>query len=196
MAQQQLATIIQRFQMEGRNGLLIVKRGTGSNLEEGTILFANGKMEEARVGRRTKFDAFKYLCTWEHYEFSLRTSDGKTLLFSSPPPVSEQYRSLDTPPSLLTPIPASLQFNPSITEKRTPEVVVIVPYHSRHQLSDGLQALEKMGLTRGHRRLFLLINGERSVAELARLTASNEDEVYQRLQDLEKAAVVHMVEKL
>lgn len=195
MVQQQLATIIQRIQMEGRNGLLFVKRGEGNNLEEGTILFTNGKMEDARVGRRTKFDAFKYLCTWEYYEFSFRTPDGKILLFSLPSPAPKEYRSPGPSPSSLRSTSTSSLFDSSPIEKRTPEEVVLVPQHSRHQLSDGLQAVEKMGLTRGHRRLFLLINGERSVAELARLTAFSEDEVYQRLHDLEKAAVIHMVEK-
>ena len=191
MVQEQLATIIQRIQMENRNGLLLVKRGEGSNLEEGTILFVNGKMEDARAGRRTKFDAFKYLCTWEHYEFSFRTPDGKSLLFSSPPSFSSttrEYKALHTPLSPLTP-PTPLQLNPLAVRRPAEE---LVPYHSRNQLSEALVVIEKMGLSRGHRRLFLLINGERSVSELARLTASAEDEVYQRLQDLEKAAVVHM----
>jgi hypothetical protein len=196
MMQQQLATIIQRIQMESRSGLLIVKRGKGSNGEEGTILFVNGKMEEARVGRRTKFDAFKYLCTWEHYEFSFKAPDGRTLLFSSPSPAPKADRlPPNTPPVPLARISVPLQLNPARVEKGTPESVILIPHHSRQRLSDGLQVIEKMGLTRGHRRLFLLINGERSIIELARLTASNEDEIYQRLHDLEEAAVVRMLEK-
>jgi hypothetical protein len=195
MVQQQLAAIIQQIQMEGRTGFLSVKRGEGRNLEEGTVLFINGKMEEARVGRRTKFDAFKYLCTWEHYEFLFRAPDGQGQLFSFPFSSFLAYRSPGNPLPPSTPVPSHLQANPSNLQKRITDSAVLIPYHSRHRLFDGLQVIEKMGLMRGHRRLFLLINGERSVAELARLTASSEDEVYQRLQDLEKAAVIHIAEK-
>lgn len=195
MAQQQLATIIQRIQMEGRSGLLRVKRGKGDTVEEGTILFVHGKMEDARTGRRTRFDAFKYLCTWEQYEFSFVMPDGKTLSFS-PPPTPREYRLPPDTPFIPLTIPDSPPIYPERAEKVTPGSVILVPCHSRQQIAYGLQVIEKMGLTRGHRRLFLLINGERSVAELARLMASPEDEIYQRLLDLEKAAVVHMIEKV
>jgi hypothetical protein len=196
MMQQQLATIIQRIQMESRSGLLIVKRGKESNKEEGTILFINGKMEEARAGRRTKFDAFKYLCTWEQYEFSFNAPDGRTLLFSSPSPAPKAYQLPPSTPSIpLARLSTPLQLKPAMVEKETPESTVLIPHHSRKRLAEGLQVIEKMGLTRGHRRLFLLINGERSVVELARLTASNKDELCQRLHDLEDAAVVYMLEK-
>jgi hypothetical protein len=195
MVQQQLATIIQNIQMEGRSGLLVVKRGQGGILEEGSILFVNGKMQEAKAGRRTKFDAFKYLCTWENYEFSFRTPDGQIQHITLPTPTSREHRAGPAPAQLSTPIPSSLRSNQNNTGGLVAWPYNFVPYHTRRQLSEGLQVVEKMGLTRAHRRLFMLVNGERSVAELARLTASSETEVYQHLQDLERAAVVRIQEK-
>lgn len=196
MAQQQLATIIQGIQMDGWSGLLVAKRGQRGSVEEGTILFADGKMQEAKVGRRAKFDAFKYLCTWENCEVSFRTPDGQRPYFpQNIPPPEKTTTSENSPASFPLPPPSS-----PIAEEETSSALLagfdtLVPYHTRSRPSDGLQIIENMGLTRGHRVLFLLINGERSISELARLTKSDESKVQQRLQDLEKAAVVRLFKR-
>jgi len=49
-----------------------------------------------------------------------------------------------------------------------------------------------MGLSRAHRRLFLLIDGKRSIDELAPLIGRTPDEVSELLRDLEHASVILM----
>lgn len=202
---QQLATVVQSIQVEGRTGLLMVRRGQGDSREEGTILFTNGKMQEARAGKRTSFAAFKYLCTWESYESSFRTPDGQTRLFtqSSPSTYSASMSPItpipvqNDPPTPTTPTapqtdPLNFTIQP-LTDSFTIDPYASIPCQSGYSLATALQIIENAGLTRAHRRLFLLINGERSIRELARITTSNEFDIYQKLQDIEKTKIVYFL---
>lgn len=53
-----------------------------------------------------------------------------------------------------------------------------------------MRLIEHMGLSRIHRRLFLLIDGGRTVKELIRLMAHEPEDVQRLLQDLERAGVI------
>ena len=55
-----------------------------------------------------------------------------------------------------------------------------------------MHLIEQMGLSRTHRRLFLLIDGGRTVKDLARLMAYEPEAVLRLLQDLERAGVIQM----
>src|SRR5262249_2339360 len=54
----------------------------------------------------------------------------------------------------------------------------------------ALQIIEKSGLTRAHRRLFLLIDGQRTIEELARLAGRSVEDVQVMLQDMERISVL------
>ncbi len=51
-------------------------------------------------------------------------------------------------------------------------------------------SFEFMGLTRSHRRIFLLIDGQRTVTELIHLMGGRADEVYAWLAELEEAGLI------
>jgi DNA-binding MarR family transcriptional regulator len=70
-----------------------------------------------------------------------------------------------------------------------PASVQTAPYHLR-SLDDGLQRIAFAGLSRAHRRLFLLIDGFRPTTELIRLMGRSQAEVESLLQDLERAGVI------
>ena len=55
-----------------------------------------------------------------------------------------------------------------------------------------MRLIEQMGLSRTHRRLFLLIDGGRTVKELIRLMAHEPEAVQRLLQDLERAGVIQI----
>lgn len=63
------------------------------------------------------------------------------------------------------------------------------PYHTR-QHDEAFRLLEHRGLSRAHRRLFLLIDGQRTMPELVRLMGRGQDEVQQLLRDLEAATLI------
>lgn len=70
-----------------------------------------------------------------------------------------------------------------------PDTGTLAPYRTR-QLDEALWLLERRGLSRAHRHLFLLIDGQRTVAELVRLTGRKQDEVQLLLRDLETATLI------
>lgn len=55
-----------------------------------------------------------------------------------------------------------------------------------------MHLIEQMGLSRTHRRLFLLIDGGRTVKELIRLMSQNPEDVQRLLYDLERAGVIQL----
>ena len=67
----------------------------------------------------------------------------------------------------------------------------VVPYLSR-PLEDGLRVLAEKGLSRIHRRVFLLVNGSRRVADLMRLLKLNENEMFALLYDLQAADIISL----
>jgi hypothetical protein len=65
-----------------------------------------------------------------------------------------------------------------------------IPYRIG-QLEKGLLLINRFGLPRSHRHIFLLIDGQRTTTELAHLIGCRLDEVQNILSDLEKAGVIH-----
>jgi hypothetical protein len=67
------------------------------------------------------------------------------------------------------------------------------PFHTTdtlESLETTLLRLDRQGFTRTHRRLFLLIDGNRSIAELADLLRRTPQEVLFLLSDLEQAGFI------
>ncbi|GER82949.1 MAG: DUF4388 domain-containing protein [Thermogemmatispora sp.] len=85
-------------------------------------------------------------------------------------------RQTEPRPDRRVPLPGSGTFS------RTPSRVPLY--------DDALQRLEQLGFSRAHRRLYLLIDGTRTPAELARLMGRSEEEVLRLLSDLEHAGFV------
>ena len=79
-----LADIIQILQIGFRSGTLTVERGEGRGLEEGYLIFVNGRIVDARTGQYTNWSAFNYLKTWGSCRFSF-DSDTATPLTPAPP---------------------------------------------------------------------------------------------------------------
>jgi len=217
-----LVTFIQSIQLRRGSGLLSAKRGEGASVEEGSIIFVNGQVTDAKVGRYTGSEAFNRLSTWEncHFSFVLQGSSQEAHLnlshtnaMPSLPTTSEldvfpttQSLSLDQ----VEPLPTTQSLSPVLEGNRSdPETSpnlfsqltfkqgylylggTGVPRPGR-RLSAALQMIDLMGLSRAHRRLFLLIDGKRSIDELAPLIGRTPDEVSELLRDLERASVILM----
>jgi hypothetical protein len=202
-----LVTFIQSIQLRRGSGLLSAKRGQGASAEEGSITFINGQVTEAKVGRYTGSEAFNRLSTWENCQFSFvlqRSSQEEHLnrvhtdALESLPSTAE----LDVLPKT-QPLPSALEGsrkNPETPQYFTPFASTQghldlsgtgVPRPGR-RLSAALQMIELMGLSRTHLRLFLLIDGKRSIDQLAPLIGRTPNEVSELLHDLERASVILM----
>jgi hypothetical protein len=62
-----------------------------------------------------------------------------------------------------------------------------------YRLVEGAEALtfmDRVGLTRQHRHMFLLLDGQRTASDLVRLTRRPLDEVQHLLRDLERYGLI------
>jgi Domain of unknown function (DUF4388) len=171
-----LADVIQALQLVRKTGLLTVQRDAPGDISEvGTIVFREGQIIDAGVGQLRGADAFKKLLMWTLCHFIF-----EPVLPPSPP---------------LTALP-SPRSRSNGTEWRTMKElsdehlsVSIVPYRS-HYAQGVMPDFQRLGFSRAHRQLFLLIDGRRSTQELARLIGRRHQEVLAILADLESTGLI------
>jgi hypothetical protein len=206
-ATDRLTDVIQMLQMSRKTGILHINRdAAGNTIEQGAIMLQNGQIIDASLGSYRGAEAFQRLQGWQSCYFVLQTSTqpGSSSL---PPPtqMSPVNRNPVTGFNNTGPLPnrgsgfrntdplssgGSSGFsntgplsNGGSAEarhvpQRTREVSAILPHFNR------------LGLTRLHRQLFLLIDGQRSVPELILLIGHRTDEVDTLLNDLERAGLI------
>lgn len=190
MAQQREATtdrlvgIIASIKLERRSGELIVRRGEGLAAEEGTLIFQQGQITQASVGRRHGSDALNWLSTWGQARYTFASSEENA--------------------SASFPILPASSSHTVITHSRLPTARVNtenldsplalaygIPYVTS-ELHEATTRLEKAGLSRAHRRLYLLIDGHRSAIDLVPLSGKKAEEVRNMLHDLEWLGVIRI----
>lgn len=172
-----LANIIQILHLGYRSGTLTVERHTGQTIEEGSILFVNGRVVDARTNTYSGIAAFNYLQTWGSCRFSFFNENGTSTAASSGSP-SSNHAGAPSPSGSLAPTDAYGK-------------VAHSPFPRRSQAGEAMIShLESASIQRIHRRLLLLINGQRNVIELARLMTRSPDEVQSLLDDLERAGLI------
>jgi hypothetical protein len=166
----------------------VVERGEGSTREEGSILFTNGQPVEARVNQQSGSAAFNYLSTWQRCHFSF---------------VSHTINK-DVYPRTTQPLPGRQgdANNGTLPERPRPQQTPQNGFYPSGKGAESsfpkrllrgeeaLQHLENTQLPRTHRRLLLLIDGRRSISELARLMMRDRNEVQKLLDDLEHAGLI------
>ena len=172
-----LTNIIQILQLGYRSGTLTVERNAGHVIEEGYIVFSNGRVVDAMTNQYSGLAAFNYLNSWGSCRFSFINANDIETTPSSEPFSSNSVRTPSAPGSL-SPIDASGRavHSPFPILSQTGIVAISHP--------------EAVSIQRLHRRLLLLINGQRNLTALARLMARNPDEVQVLLDDLEQAGLI------
>jgi hypothetical protein len=198
----QLANVIQVIQLGRKTGTLTVERSSGSSVERGTIHFVNGLMTQASAHQLSGLPAFQWLNTWGACHFTFTPSEAGATTRKLPSvrhtqlPVSEQQSFHDIDPDQHIQAQSKAFSGSGILNNRYPsnelsmrEESAGIPKQIR-SIEDAVQRIERMKLSRAHRRLFLLIDGHRNTADLARLMGRRQAEVVALLQDLERADVV------
>lgn len=205
-----LISIIQSIQLAQENGVLIARRGEGGSLEEGSIVFVNGQVKQATAGRRTGSDALNRLSTWGkcRYTFAVSKGVGQPLpSILSPHLDREQPTVADSHPGKQAPLvekPADVSDRPTGPLARStgplrtvrgqtflsPSVVIILS--PTQPVNEAMRRIEQNKLSRLHRQLFLLIDGQRSFGEVVRLVGKSQSDVYKLLCDLEGIGVIHI----
>ncbi len=200
-----LINVIEVIQLGRKTGTLTAERDVGSMLEHGMITFVNGRVIQASVGQHTGFPAFSVLKTWSTCRFAFTPSDTSQITQQITQPLAPVTgeasipRDFVTDPTLPTPATANHKQNGlmaaggqgmnSAWGMHSSAAAGAVPYPIR-PYNEALLWIERMGLSRAHRRLFLLIDGYRILPELVRLMGRREDEVNALLRDLEGADLI------
>jgi len=193
-ATDRLLNVIQVLQLGKKTGHLVVERGIDPKQEEGEIVFRGGQVLQASAGRLQGQEALNWLSTWSNcrFLFVTETAEKNTRPLNTGPlprlPASEGARSLsDTQPRIRIASPSTRQ-ETGWTEQTLP--TAHANPHRTCPAEKGFQLLERAGLTRSHRHLFLLVDGQRPIAELVRLTGRPPEEVQRLLHDLEDIGVI------
>lgn len=180
-----LADIIHLISFGNKNGTLTVERGDGKTQEEGFIIFVNGRVIEAKVGPYSGATAFNYLNTWQTCRFSF-IKDAVNPHQSTQPLPDKTDRLPTTSDYTRTQGPQHTEPNRYYDGGAMPS-----PRPSRTYFGNTtLQNPDATQLPRHHRRLLLLVNGQRSIDELARLMTRSLDEVQRLLHDLRRAGLI------
>ena len=193
-----LADVIQVIQLGRKSGVLTVARGEGETFEEGLITFVNGQAVAAQTTVFNGQNALHWLGRWGTCRFAFiptPTSEIPSIPAPVSPPAFEQ-RMTDTgthPRIPISPLRESAARRQA-SNGRTEQIISFIPAsvvpHLVISLEEALHRVEQLGLSRQHRRLLLLVDGQRNVAEIVRLIGPTQYEVQKLLADLEQAEII------
>ena len=192
-----LADLLHILRMGEKSGVLTVERGDGRTLEEGRIEFLRGQVVEARVNQQRGPAAFTYLSSWQVCRFSfLAQVDNDAQL---PPQIMQPRSSARSNvadnasianPTYFHALKQAEQADQLYDYSDIPAMQFAMPI----RLAAGeemLQHPDHQGrLPRIHRRLLLLVDGQRSVSQLARLMGRSVEELQKLLNDLERSGLI------
>jgi hypothetical protein len=169
-----LADVIHIIQFGSKSGVLTVERGNGSTKEEGYITFVMGRVIEAQVGRYSGPTAFNYLATWQTCLFALVAGAPRPQL---PAPKTSPQTSFD------------VQQRATAEKLQKSGGQSALPYRLPRG-EEFLRNPERLPLSRLHRRLLILIDGQRGLDDLARLMVRSPNEVQELLNDLVRGGFI------
>src|SRR6266700_5580532 len=177
-----LVDIIQTIQIGRKTGTLTATRGEGATYEVGTIVFVEGKVIQAKVGRRKDRDALNWLSTWRicqcTFVLSITSGNDQPQKVPLTPPPKHSIHTTNTGPKQLSSDRQTGPLTPPALSDQT------VP-HLTKPFNVSLCLIEQNGLSRAHRHLFLLVDGTRSITEITRILKHDEQNILTLLHDLQ-----------
>lgn len=179
-----LVNVIDVIQLGRKTGVLTVERLFDAHLELGEITFRNGQITQARSNRYRSEEgqsALQWLRTWEACRFLFEASH-EVERTTRPLPAAQPSRDMhkrETQPERV----------PPNTQASEVDNFSVVPQRLLY-IEKALHIIEHAQLSRTHRQLFLLIDGQRNVAELLKLLGRKQDEGLKLLRDLAYIGVI------
>lgn len=166
-----LSDVLELIRKRQQSGTLSVEHYRGGILEEGELYFHDGQITYAQTGQLSNQVALDSLLRWRQVLFSFQGNARPT---QSANASTEASRSdLANAPNV-----APSNINP-------PGVEWIIP----NRLNTGQDVLS-LPLTRTQRSVYLLVDGQRSLSDLARCTRKSLQEVEQLLLELQQRGLV------
>jgi len=205
-AAESMKDVLALIRSRRQSGVLSVERFENGVFEEGEIYFQSGRPVQGFVGTLAGEVALNHLLSWRRVYFAFTptstmpissnaqdTSTPSQLPSPSSPPVRfapQQSRPLPSP--VTEPLPGDADRRPSQERTTGPlarqnDVAALIPRKISMQYD-----VMSLSLTRLQRSVYLLIDGRRNVADLARFTGKGIPEVVQIIVDLRARNLVSM----
>ncbi|GCE06929.1 DUF4388 domain-containing protein [Dictyobacter aurantiacus] len=188
-AADQLIKVIQVLQLGRKTGVLTVERGEGPTFEEGMLVFSYGNIVSAKTGYLNGIDACNQLYTWTRCKFAFIPHPQASGWDAPSAPLRQPET---TPGPDHSARSAGARPSPNQGGEQAPQF----PFHNEIlyqkilEPAYSLQAIEAARLSRAHKHLFMLVNGERTLTEFVRLTGRQLSEIASQLTDLEQIGVI------
>lgn len=192
-----------------QSGILSVERFENGVFEEGEVHFQAGRPMQGFVGKLTGETAMHHLMSWRRVYFTFSAtppastpSNPKDIPYPSQPPLSAPHSGhftqthSESPGSPVTgplsgdsgkPLPTPERTTGPLARQSGYDPATLVP----HKVS-AQQDVMSLSLTRSQRSVYLLIDGRRCVADIARFTGKGVPEVVQIILDLRARNLVSM----
>ncbi|WP_165423775.1 DUF4388 domain-containing protein [Ktedonosporobacter rubrisoli] len=212
-----LDDVLDLIRARQHSGLLSIEHFNGNQIEEGEIYFQRGWPTYARVGALAGRDALVHLANWRQVYFSFFTDTAMPIqpsygagMAATPGEISAVISARNTTSALPHPslvdeeqAKAPLSFATPLAElgsdkQRTqvaqdllrtgidsPGVANLVP-----QKRDNAQNVLSLPLTRPQRFIYLLIDGRRTIADIARCMRKSIPEIGRLLSELQEQDLI------
>ena len=207
-AAESLGDVLELIRMRRQSGLLSVERMQGGHFEEGEISFQQGQPTYASTGQMNGHEALIWLLSWHPVYFTFSSGEprfvanipaantsnevlaipaknGLAFQSSARRPSSNTDLALNANRAFPNTSPGISSVNPPNSAVSTPGLEWLVP----QKLGNDRDVLS-LPLTRPQRSIYLLIDGHRSVADLARCTRKSLQEIERLLSELKERGLI------
>ncbi len=212
-----LGDVLELIRARRQSGLLSVERMQGGRFEEGEIYFQHGQPVYARTGQMVGQEAIVWLLSWHSVYFTFSSEESRSA--ANIPSTNNSQDGMAIPVGngsssqafARRPLPDTNQTNPALNWNRTfpntsPEEAAGGVTYSPNAMSapastPGLEWLvpQKLGkdrdvlslpLTPPQPSIYMLIDGRRSTADLARCTRKSLQEIERLLSELQERGLI------
>ncbi len=196
IATDQLINVIQVLQLGRKTGELQAERQNGPQSEFGLLKFVHGRVTFAQCGQLDGQSALHWLQSWGQCRFVFtNTTVGK----NTGPLRHDNLSSSSTSPKVKVQDSSPMPTLPAVTQMQSSNTgpmpalpfAALVP-RRMYSADEGMYRLNQVNPSRLHKHLYLLINNQRSCAELVRIVNRHPEEVLQLLRDLERVGIIQL----
>lgn len=193
----QLINVIQVLQLGRKTGELRAERQNGPQSEFGLLKFVHGQVTFAQCGQLDGQSALHWLQSWGQCRFVFtnttvekNTGPLRHDHLSSPSSPLPKIKAQDSSPMPTLPAVTQMQ-SPNTGPMSSLSLATLVP-RRMYSADEGMYRLQQVNPSRLHKHLYLLIDNQRSCAELVRIVNRQPEEVLQLLHDLERVGIIQL----
>jgi hypothetical protein len=191
-----LSDVLELARTRRINGMMTIEHTQGGKIETGEVFFQTGQPVQARVGRLVGQDAFNWLMKWRNIMYTIGTDE--SLQFVTPTTINNRNTDTPTPSPTADYIPPNaIPSGPAVAQKQMDGMdssLSNAPIPGIEWLIPQKRGIERevlaLPLTRRQRFIYFLVDGRRTVTDLARCTGKNIQEIELILSELQEQGLV------